>query len=123
MSGPIPKPRKRKRPARRNYQEQADKLFSQHIRNRDQRCQNCGTFDRLQCAHLISRSYKSIRTDEENAVALCSSCHTYFTHRPLEWLEWIEVEFPGRYERLRVKALAYSSVDWKGEVGRLKGDQ
>jgi 5-methylcytosine-specific restriction endonuclease McrA len=103
-----------------NYMRQADVLFSKVIRQRDGHCKACGTSDNLQCAHIISRSYKSIRTLEDNAVALCRSCHVKFTHRPLEWEAWVECHFPGRWERLKVEALKYSRVDWKAERDRLK---
>lgn len=105
---------------RRNYMKQADILFSKYIRARDGRCQNCGSTQHLQCAHLIGRDYKSIRTDEDNAVALCRRCHMGFTHRPLEWRKWIDESFPGRYDRLKEKALRYEKVDWKAERDRLK---
>ena len=49
----------------------ADRHFSKYIRNRDGECQNCGATEYLQCAHIHSRGYKSIRVDERNAVALC----------------------------------------------------
>jgi len=106
--------------ARQDWMKRADKLFSQYIRNRDGRCRNCGTFERLQCAHIISRSYKAIRVDPDNAVALCQACHVRFTHRPLEWRLWVEEEFPGRYEQLRAKALTYERVDWKRVHADLK---
>ena len=106
---------------RQNYMHQADVLFSKVIRERDGHCKACGTSDSLQCAHLISRSYKSIRTVEDNAVALCRSCHVKFTHRPLEWEAWVEFQFPGRWSRLKVQALKYERVDWRGERDRLKG--
>ena len=48
---------------RSNYMAQADVLFSRMIRERDGSCRRCGSVDHLQCAHIISRSYKSIRTD------------------------------------------------------------
>lgn len=120
MSGPISKPKKRKRPARRNYMAQADALFSKFIRTRDGRCVECGTTEFLQCAHIISRSYKTIRVDPDNAVALCRAHHTYFTHHPLEWELWVEARFPGRLVRLRAKALTHDKVDWKAEVEWLK---
>jgi hypothetical protein len=99
---------------------QADILFSKFIRARDGRCQNCGSFERLQCAHLITRSYKSIRVNPDNAVALCAKCHTYYTHHPLEWREWCEAEFPDRWDALTHQALAYERVDWKAELESLR---
>jgi len=105
---------------RQNWMKQADVLFSKIIRERDRQCQACGTTQDLQCAHIISRSYKSIRTLEDNAVALCRSEHIYFTHRPLEWREWVEQRFPGRWDRLATQALMYERVDWRAERDRLK---
>lgn len=104
-----------------NYMAQADALFSLYIRRRDGACIRCGRVDNLQCAHIISRSYKAIRTNEMNAVALDRSCHVYFTHRPLEWVDYIEFRVPGRYEALRSLALAGELPDWRAEVERLEG--
>ncbi len=102
---------------RQNWMRKADKAFSIYIRNRDGECQAEGEHaGNLQAAHIISRSYKSIRTNESNAVALCARHHLYYTHHPLEWREWVEKKFPGRWDALTVKALAYEKVDWKAEA-------
>jgi hypothetical protein len=39
-----------------------------------------------------------------------------FTHRPLEWREWVEERFPGRWDELKEQALRYEKVDWKREA-------
>jgi 5-methylcytosine-specific restriction endonuclease McrA len=106
---------------RTNYMHQADALFARMIRARDQECLACHSTSNMQCAHIISRSYKSIRTDPDNAVTLCRSCHLRFTHRPLEWEAWVETQFPGRWDWLRAKALKYERVDWRKEVEVLRG--
>jgi 5-methylcytosine-specific restriction endonuclease McrA len=97
--------------------KKADRAFSLYIRERDGECladpPHAGN---LQCAHLITRSYKAIRTVPENAVALCQKHHLYFTHRPLEWREWVEDRFPGRWDKLKTAALTYERVDWKAEA-------
>jgi 5-methylcytosine-specific restriction endonuclease McrA len=102
--------------SKQSYMRKADASFSRYIRIRDGRCLSCGAADNLQCAHLISRSYKSIRTDENNAVALCRSCHVKYTHRPLEWREWVAIRFPGRWDELSHKALRYGRVDWRSQM-------
>lgn len=106
---------------RSNYMKKADVLFAASIKARDGSCQNCGSTDFLQCAHLITRSYKSIRTDPSNAVTLCRSCHLRYTMRPLEWEDWVEERYPGLLNQLRGKALEYKKVDWRKEVDRLRG--
>lgn len=105
---------------RQNYMKQADAVFSRIVRARDRHCLACGSSDRLQCAHIISRSYKATRCDLRNAVALCVSCHVKFTHRPLEWEEWVEEVFPGLWETLRAEALTYGRVDWKAKLAELR---
>ena len=78
------------------YMAGADAAFSKLVKWRDgYECQRCQTDQYLQCAHLISRSYKSIRTELENATTLCRSCHMYFTHHPLKWEWWCEAQ--GQY--------------------------
>jgi len=92
----------------------ADRWFSLYIRQRDGYCRACGTADNLQCAHIISRSYKAIRCDERNAVALCRSCHVYYTHRPIEWEQQVTDWFGDEYlDDLRDKALTYERQNWK----------
>jgi 5-methylcytosine-specific restriction endonuclease McrA len=113
----------RRPPKKADWMKRADKLFSKMIRDRDGACVACGSTEFLQCAHIISRSYKSIRVNPDNAVALCRSCHTFWTHRPIEWRQYVEGMFPGRWTVLEELALQHERVDWKGEVGRLKGDQ
>lgn len=56
-----------------------DILFSKFIRLRAKgKCQRClkpTEFQRLQTAHCWGRRKKSVRWDEDNALALCFWCH------------------------------------------------
>ncbi|GIW90893.1 MAG: hypothetical protein KatS3mg109_1325 [Pirellulaceae bacterium] len=81
---------------------QADRVFSERIRERDRACVRCGSTYRLQCAHIVSRRYSALRWAEDNAVALCQRCHVYFTHRPVEWEAAIGIE---RAHQLKYRAL------------------
>ena len=69
-----------------------DRLFSKYIRLRaGERCERCGNyvgFSRLQCSHFHGRRKKSVRWNEDNACALCFTCHRYLTENPLEHTEW-----------------------------------
>lgn len=112
-----------------NYMAQADTLFSLWIRQRDEICQ----YDdpghicrgRLQCAHIHSRRYHTLRLDDRNAVALCEGAHLYFTHRPIEWMTWVESRSPGLYHQLAQEAAESlrrgEKVDWRSEIKRLEG--
>ena len=80
-----------KKPSRSALRTRADRAFSLYIRGRDKVCYDCGEPDPkvLQCAHIISRRYHAIRWSDDNAVALCRSCHMHYTHHPLEWMGWV----------------------------------
>jgi hypothetical protein len=97
--------------------KRADAAFGVHVRARgvceSDRPNHAGN---LQCAHIISRSYRVIRTDPRNALALCQGCHTYYTHRPLEWREFIDRTYPGLWDELTGLALTYVKVDWKAQA-------
>jgi 5-methylcytosine-specific restriction endonuclease McrA len=101
----------------------ADAAFSLYIRERDGRCLNCSTRSGLQCAHLVSRRYRAVRWDPDNAVALCFRCHKGFTEHPVEWRAWVDdnlAEAPfdvyaARLVRLEDKAL-HGEVPDVGEV-------
>jgi hypothetical protein len=71
-----------------------DRLFSEYIRKRSGGyCQRCGKYygwKRLQCSHFFGRAKKSVRWDEDNAVALDFGCHQYLGSHPLEHTEWFK---------------------------------
>jgi hypothetical protein len=112
LAKPVKRARKAKRPLRRKAKRRmklhhADALFSQYIRQRDGwACRVCGSAQRIQCGHVISRRYHAIRFNPANAVALCSRCHMKYTRNPLAWEAWVEERFPGRLGMLKAQALA-----------------
>lgn len=88
-----------------------DRIFSILIRA-DGECVHCGTTERLQCAHGFSRRYRSVRWDTRNAFCLCQRCHMFFTHRPLEWDEWLKDRWgEDLYDEVRAAALGIKKVD------------
>ena len=98
----------------RSLIKKADLIFSKYIRQRDGRCQKCGTDQNLQCAHIISRGYKQIRHNLFNAIALCRGCHLYFTHHPIEFKQFIEKKNVGLWEMLEEMAINYhQKIDYE----------
>lgn len=98
----------------------ADRLFSLIIRSRGY-CENCGTTQNLQTAHIYSRRYSHTRCDPENAVCLCAGCHRYFTDRPVEFSSWLHGHVGvARLTRIREKSLLRSKVDWSEVVVELE---
>lgn len=118
----IKKPEKKK--TKSQYMVEADRYFSLYIRARDGACVNCGKTSYLQCAHIRPRTYRSIRTNPDNAVALCRGCHVYYTHRPIEWEQFIAEFQPGLWEDLGAIALGAIAderkVDWEAEAAKWK---
>jgi hypothetical protein len=66
----------------------ATKLHAEVVRARG-RCESCGSADRLQCAHIVTRRRNATRVDPSNAFCLCQGCHLRFTHDPLEWVDFV----------------------------------
>lgn len=113
---------KAKKRKRENWQFQADLLFAAAIRGIGY-CENCGSTERLQCAHVHSRRYLATRVDFRNAVCLCSGCHWRYTQDPLRWEDWCRARIGApTYDLLRGLALGPAKVDWKAEVARLLTD-
>jgi len=110
-----PKPKKRvarksKRP-RRKLLAYCDSLWSQIVR-RPRACAICGSTERLQGAHGFSRRYHATRHDLRNGFCLCAGHHVYYTHRPLEWDEYLLNAWGADlYYALRLKALANERQD------------
>ena len=84
-------------------------------------CENCGTSNALQCAHIISRKYSHTRTDLDNAFCLCASCHMTFTDNPVEFGKFtIEQIGEENYYALYRKRESIAKMDWEEEAKRLR---
>ena len=102
-----------------------DQLFSRLVRERaNWICEHCEKDFRhdtvqLQCAHIVGRRILRLRHDPRNAVALCASCHHYFTDRPLEFASWIAYRLgdviPEELRRL-ANEVHRRHKDWKKEA-------
>lgn len=106
---------------RKTLKKQADTLWSQFVRQRDRVCQSCGHDGSqwvLQGAHIIGRRYLAVRFDPDNGMALCVRCHLYFTHRGLEWVDFVGEE---RWFELKAKAQApHPRPDYEAIIADLK---
>lgn len=74
--------------------DKADLLMSQKVRERGQ-CERCGSRERLQHHHIVEKSRSSyLRYDFENALCLCSSCHSWWHHiGTLQAADWFKKKF------------------------------
>lgn len=90
-SAPIARkstPRKKRKGKRASIARECDRLWSLIVKRKG-RCDECGSAQYLQAAHGISRRYRATRWLPINGFALCRKHHVFWTHRPLEWTEWL----------------------------------
>jgi hypothetical protein len=81
---------------------EADRLCRLVVLDRDDyTCQRCGVTEAIQWAHVLTRSELSIRWNPMNSLALCAKCHVYMTHRPVEWMEWVDENRDFTFNSLR----------------------
>jgi len=110
----------RKKPSKRATAKQCDAVFGRIVRAPGY-CLNCGGTEYIQCAHGFSRSYRSTRWHFDNGFPLCRACHVYFTHRPIEWDEWLRETWGDElYAELRALALTYRVHDLDVLLAELK---
>ena len=90
-----------------------DILWSELVKRRDKQCIRCSKVERLNAAHIFSRSQKSVRWDLANGIALCSGCHIFWAHKnPVEFSEFVKKHLGvQKYEELRLKAKTLVKVD------------
>ena len=86
----------------------ADKYFSLCTRERsDWTCERCGIHlryepARLQCSHVYSRRWASVRHEPINSLALCAGCHRTLGENPIDHVQaYIMVHGIERHELLR----------------------
>ena len=77
--------------------KQCDKIFSELIRSKGM-CEKCLRTDtKLDCAHVIPRTNKTLRWDINNALSLCFRCHKLWAHEnPLEFAHWFKKYYKER---------------------------
>lgn len=119
---PLPK---KKRPVKRRASvADCDKAFGLLIRgpkDNPHPCANCGTRENIQCAHGFTRAYHATRWDDRNAFPLCKGCHVFFTHRPIQWDDWLLERWgPDLYREIRALAVSHQRVDKDALLAELK---
>jgi hypothetical protein len=65
-----------------------DTIVSLIVRARDKRCVTCGSTEKLQCGHLITRSKYKVRWNLINCNTQCASCNLSHEYNPHPYTEW-----------------------------------
>lgn len=117
-----------------------DIVFSNLVRERaNYICQACCTNKRnekatLDCAHIMSRRSLSLRYHPNNAVALCRSCHMFYTEHPFDWNDWCQDQLGGDFIA-ELRLVSNQTVKWtaalkeeiyifyKGELKRIEEER
>lgn len=99
------------RKERKKIEKTCDLLWSTIIRSVGE-CQKCGSKKNLQAAHIVSRRNKLLRWDLRNGICLCVRCHIFWQHKnPVEFAEWLRLNYPEKYEFALNKDKIYGKVD------------
>jgi hypothetical protein len=87
-----------KKPSLTTLDNKATALASKAIRTIGY-CEACGLKDypKLQCSHVISRTYKKTKYDPRNTQCLCASCHGKYTKEPLMFAQYVNNSTVGLY--------------------------
>lgn len=84
---------KKKKHSRKWLVRNLDKIFSEFIRLRDQKCVLCFSKIDLTCGHIFSRTAYSTRWDEENCHCQCWGHNFSHTYDPYPYLLWFQNKF------------------------------
>jgi hypothetical protein len=102
----------------------ADKLFSLRVREvgvcfaAGYGRVRCG--GSLQCCHILTRARRSLRWDDENALAMCAGHHVWFTHNVDAFREFVKSQGID-YDALHRRSESAPPMDPYEVVERLRG--
>jgi hypothetical protein len=98
----------------------ADMLFSRIVRSRGT-CERCG-LQATDTAHIVPRRYSATRCIEDNAWALCRSCHAATGENQREFMALVRATIgEERHDELWQEAYAGKggALFWAGEAARM----
>lgn len=94
---------------RKKIIKKLDFLVSQIVILRDKKCVCCGSRERLQCGHYVSRRYNALRWDLTNCHAQCGGCNIIHNRNPMPYSKYmIESYGSGILKELENKLIAYN---------------
>lgn len=98
-------------------------------------CQKCSRNKaegwQMHGAHIIPVTWAATAADPENLLTLCARCHSMgpdSSHQnPVMFGRWFDEHYPGLYDRMMAKAVAYSQnpfpkIDWDLKLAELKAE-
>jgi hypothetical protein len=89
-----------------------DKVVSEIVRGRGYCAWGmCKKTEGLECCHIFSRRYRSIRWDLDNLVCLCHSHHFYSHSNPVLFAEFVR-DYLGKIKYISLKQKARMIHKW-----------
>jgi len=94
-----------------------DRVFSDLVRERNNYvCQNCCEGNRhrphaFDCAHIMGRRNVGLRWHPDNCLALCRSCHIFFTEHPFDFRDFCVDQF-GEDRVAELRLISNQTVKW-----------
>lgn len=97
-----------KKQTKKSMTSKLDKICSDIIRKNP--CAKCGQIqhDKIQCAHIFSRTYRSTRWDLNNLIPLCAGCHFWAHRNPILFTEFVR-EYLGE-EKYRFLKVSHTNI-------------
>lgn len=75
---------------------------------------------RIECSHVIPRRYNAVRTELDNALALCSGAHRHIAEFHQHHMELVAAVYgPGHWADLYARAQPAAKIDWVERVETL----
>jgi hypothetical protein len=99
-----------RKPTKSSLTRKLDKLCSEIVRARGE-CAWCHTKEGLECCHIFSRRYRSVRWNLLNLVCLCHKHHFYAHANPILFTEFIK-EYLGEHNYAYLKLAAKTIAKW-----------
>lgn len=104
---------KMRKPTKSSLTRKLDEICSEIVRSRGYcvRC-NSNKYEKLQCCHIYTRKWRSVRWDTLNLLCLCASCHAHFHDAPIELQEFAR-QYLGEPNYTKLKLRANTPKKWK----------
>ncbi len=99
-----------RKPTKKSLTRKLDKICSDIVRARGE-CAWCHKTKGLECCHIFSRRYRSVRWDLKNLLCLCHSHHFYSHANPVLFGEFVK-DYLGGYEYNNLKQKAQMLIKW-----------
>lgn len=106
------RPNKMRKHTKKSLTNKLDKECSRIVRSRGfcARC-NMVDYEKFQCAHIFSRTYRSVRWFSDNLLCLCAGCHFWAHRNPVLFVEWVRAHL-GEEKYLSLKIMAIALKKW-----------